>query len=179
MSYDVRFVNPETLDLLAVPLHFEGGTLLMDGNTEADLNITYNYSSVYGRFNFNIRDLYGKTGAETSDVLLKLVLALGTERYMGTMYQWAQVVKSPFNDDNDHKLPENNPEEWNRYIKVRDAKEYLEDPQHQEFLAELLEKDLIRDGGGYWKPTDGNAGYALSILLSWAQLHPQGVWEGN
>ena len=179
MSYDVRFVDPETSDLLAVPRHFEGGTLLMDGNTEADLNITYNYSSVYDRFNFNIRDLYGKTGAETSDVLLKLVLALGTERYMGTMYQWAHIFPSSFSTEHHNKTPENNPEEWNRYSKLREAKEYLEDPQHADFLAELLAKDLVRDGGGYWKPTDGNAGFALSILLSWAQLHPQGVWEGS
>lgn len=29
----------------------------------------------------------------------------------------------------------------------------------------------------YWAPTPGNAGYALSILLDWAQLHPQAVWQ--
>jgi len=29
----------------------------------------------------------------------------------------------------------------------------------------------------YWKPTNGNAGYALSILLKWAKEHPQGVWQ--
>ena len=28
----------------------------------------------------------------------------------------------------------------------------------------------------YWKPTPGNAGYALSILLKWARQHPNGVW---
>ena len=29
----------------------------------------------------------------------------------------------------------------------------------------------------YWSSTPGNAGYACSILLSWAQLHPTGRWR--
>jgi len=29
----------------------------------------------------------------------------------------------------------------------------------------------------YWKPTAGNAGRALSILLNWAKLHPNAVWK--
>lgn len=31
----------------------------------------------------------------------------------------------------------------------------------------------------YYAPTPGNAGYALSILLSWAEQHPDAVWEGD
>jgi hypothetical protein len=31
----------------------------------------------------------------------------------------------------------------------------------------------------YWAPTPGNAGYAASILLAWARLHPKGVWNVN
>jgi len=31
----------------------------------------------------------------------------------------------------------------------------------------------------YWAPTPGNAGYALSILLEWARLHPDAVWAGD
>jgi hypothetical protein len=34
----------------------------------------------------------------------------------------------------------------------------------------------IRDED-YWKKTPGNAGYALSILLVWAMLYPDGVWR--
>lgn len=29
----------------------------------------------------------------------------------------------------------------------------------------------------YWAPTKGNAGYILSLLLSWAQLHPGATWR--
>ena len=31
----------------------------------------------------------------------------------------------------------------------------------------------------YWAPTPGNAGYALSILLSWARMHPDAIWSGD
>lgn len=29
----------------------------------------------------------------------------------------------------------------------------------------------------YWNDTPGNAGYALNILLSWARIHPEGIWN--
>jgi len=29
----------------------------------------------------------------------------------------------------------------------------------------------------YWNSTPGNAGYALSILLAWAEQHPDGIFE--
>lgn len=29
----------------------------------------------------------------------------------------------------------------------------------------------------YYKPTKGNVGYVLGILLQWAMIHPDGVWE--
>jgi len=31
----------------------------------------------------------------------------------------------------------------------------------------------------YYAPTPGNAGYTLSILLFWAEQHPDAVWEGD
>jgi len=29
----------------------------------------------------------------------------------------------------------------------------------------------------YWASTPGNAGYALKIMLDWASLHPDAVWN--
>lgn len=29
----------------------------------------------------------------------------------------------------------------------------------------------------YWASTPGNCGYALSVLLGWARLYPDAVWE--
>lgn len=33
-----------------------------------------------------------------------------------------------------------------------------------------------RRDGDYWKATEGNAGYALSVLLAWARLHPSATF---
>lgn len=29
----------------------------------------------------------------------------------------------------------------------------------------------------YWAETEGNAGHALSVLLRWAEQHPQAIWR--
>lgn len=48
MSYDVRLVDPETKEVLVSKTHRqEGGTQVMGGTSECDLNITYNYGSLY------------------------------------------------------------------------------------------------------------------------------------
>lgn len=46
---------------------------------------------------------------------------------------------------------------------------------------ELMQEAVDRLGtdrdDDYWEPTEGNAGYAVSILLDWARQHPDAVWE--
>jgi hypothetical protein len=39
-------------------------------------------------------------------------------------------------------------------------------------LEDTINKLGIEQDTNYWKPTPGNAGYALSILLKWAKQHP-------
>lgn len=43
-------------------------------------------------------------------------------------------------------------------------------------LAEVVERLGVKQDDNYWTPTEGNAGFALSILLAWARLHPTGTW---
>ena len=62
----------------------EGGTYVLGGATEAQLNITWNYAFFYYHFldkEGGIRWLYGKTGAETVGRLEKAVEILGTRQY--------------------------------------------------------------------------------------------------
>ena len=40
----------------------------------------------------------------------------------------------------------------------------------------LLQDDVDPD---YWKPTEGNAKAALAGLLAFAQLRPDGIWNGD
>lgn len=48
---------------------------------------------------------------------------------------------------------------------------------------ECLENAIAKLGTArdedYWKPTAGNAGYVLSILLRWAKANPEAVWSGD
>ena len=98
-----------------VPRHEDGGTYALGGTTEADLNVTYNYSKHYYRvlgLPEGFRSLNNMTAAEALPYLEKGVAELGTER-----------------------------------------------------------------SSDYWEPTEGNAGYALSILLGWAKLYPKAVFH--
>jgi hypothetical protein len=126
MSYSIYLKDKKTGETVIVPRFSEGGTVRAEvidgklapgGQSEADMDITYNYWVFYhdtiskGK---NIRFIYGKTGAQVIPILEKAIAKLGTVR----------------------------------------------DPD-------------------YWKPTRGNAGHALSVLLGWARLHPDAVFEGD
>jgi hypothetical protein len=87
----------------------DGGTYVVGGSTEADLNVTYNYAR-----HFPFRDLHGQKARDTGELLLAAVQRLGTEC----------------------------------------------DPD-------------------YWAPTEGNTGHACSILLAWAEQHPDATWRVN
>jgi hypothetical protein len=122
MSHNISLACPCCERTLTMPESFEdGGTYQWGGTTECHLNVTYNYGKLYadvfpdeGLTNGRISWLYGKTGAETIEMLKNGVAILGTKR-----------------DDN------------------------------------------------YWNATAGNAGAALERLLSFAEAHPDGVWEGD
>jgi hypothetical protein len=46
-----------------------------------------------------------------------------------------------------------------------------------EILERVVEKLGTKRFEDYWAPTLGNAGYAASVLLSWARLYPDAVWK--
>lgn len=83
----------------------EGGTFVVGGTKECNLNITWNYSKV-----FYIRILDGKTAGDCIDWLEAIIKILGTEQ------------------------------------------------------------DL-----DYWKATNGNVGYTLSIILEWCKEFPEAI----
>ncbi len=73
MSYDIYLRDPVTRETIEFdsPHHLRGGTYRVGGNTEAHLNITYNYARHYGQMfgKGGIRNIYGMTGAESIPVL--------------------------------------------------------------------------------------------------------------
>ena len=112
MSYWVYLLDGN--ESVSVERHQEGGTYALGGVTEAELNVTYNYTKCYvaagGESPRAMLD--GKKASDTIPILRHLVGKLGTKR---------------------------------------DA--------------------------DYWAATPGNAGYAMSILLHWAEQHPDAVWS--
>ena len=84
MSYWVSLRDPVTGRILNMDrLHeMKGGTYILGGTIEAELNITYNYSARF-RSAFGdekgIRCLYGKTGAESIPLLNSAVAKLGDD----------------------------------------------------------------------------------------------------
>ena len=73
---------------LSVPRHTEGGTFVLGGTDEAELNVTYNYSARFREaWPEELRGhgaltqmLNGLTGADTIPLLEQAVAKLGTDR---------------------------------------------------------------------------------------------------
>ncbi len=80
MSYDIRLLDPVTKKPIQFdkPHQIRGGTYDPSGTTEAWLNVTYNYSSIFERLGpKGIRSIYGKTGAKSIPALTKAIGSLG------------------------------------------------------------------------------------------------------
>ena len=114
MSWWVHLVNKKDKTEVKIPLHQEGGTYMLGGNTRAELNITYNYSPFY--------------------------------------YQ---------------HLDEKEGLRWLNDKKAKDCLKKLE------YAVQALGIERSND---YWKPTAGNAGYALSIIAAWAVENPNAIF---
>jgi hypothetical protein len=82
MSYWV-YLTDERGDALPVDSFIDGGTYALGGTTRAELNVTYNYAKIYGPLGFSLRDLDGKTAAETIAQIANIVAQIGTERDSG------------------------------------------------------------------------------------------------
>jgi len=113
LGWDIRLVDKDG-NVVEVPSHTFGSTIVIGGSTSANATITYNYAQFY-------YEVFGKKGFMTLNGM-----------------------------------------------KAKDAIPLLE---------KAIEKLGTKRSESYWDPTPGNAGYALSILLSWAKLHPEATFE--
>ena len=118
MSYDITLNDPVTNDVIIFDNkhNIKGGTYCLGGTQEAWLNVTYNYGEIFRKVfgEMGIRNIYGKSGAESIPLLEKAM------------------------------------------AKLKD--------------------DVSED---YWEATEGNAKKFLYGLLAFAQLRPDGIWDGD
>ena len=189
MSYDIRLVNPVSANVIQLPFKhiMTGGTYAAEYDevtgeftplpiAEATLNITYNYSRYYKqatdgdeRFGTDggIRGIYGKTGAESIPMLKDMISRI--EEAYKSLGEWISTTRHRIK----YTLVETGAE-----ITLWDILHYnLKDDQ---FIKEKYD-ELVCEGdtGDYWEGTAANAIIPLKQLLIFAQLRPDGVWEGD
>lgn len=75
MSFDIRLEDEHGIAVM-VPPHEEGALVVVGGNFEADIQVTYNYSK-----HFKFKDLHGMKAADTIEKLRQAVSFLGTTRH--------------------------------------------------------------------------------------------------
>lgn len=75
MSYWISLNNPETGKPEKVDRFYEGGTQVVGGSTDAEINVTYNY----GKF-FPFSSLSGRKGKDCVNALESVIERLGTHQ---------------------------------------------------------------------------------------------------
>ena len=166
------------------------GTFKPIPTAEAHLGVTYNYSHYYYeateddvRFygykyddsediqNLGIRGIYGKTGAESIQMLKDMADRI-EERYRDDNGQWIDTERTEtrYIDENGNEV------EWCDYMcALFDDNDKLGKIRKEEY-TEVVNEGVNKD---YWKATAGNAIRPLRQLIAMAQLRPDGIWGGD
>lgn len=177
MSYDIHLKDPVTQETAEVPGHLMiGGTYRADYhpetktftpalNTEAWLNITYNYGRYYREvYERGIRTIYGMSGLDSLSVLEKMINYLeGKYKIKG---EWISTKrKKTICYDRNGKVIEDI-----AILLQNDTIEKTEEIEHEVFEG---------DTSDYWLPTAANAIRPLYQLMTLAKMRPDCIWEGD
>ena len=195
MSYDITLNDRVTGETLEVenPHFITGGTYAICGTNELWLNITYNYSHYYReatdgdpRFahdeitayysdgttgpvetKYGIRGIYGKSGAESIPMLKDMISRI-EKKYKDDNGEWINTTRKKcayFNVDG---------EEIDFYkviVGIESNTPYTE----KEYEIEVNEGP----NDDYWEATAANAIRPLYQLIAFAEMRPDGVWDGD
>lgn len=178
MSYDIYLKDPVTGATAEVSGHLmrggtykadyhpESGTFTPALNTEAHLNITYNYGGYYREFykDEGIRIIYGMSGVDSISVLEKMISFLEKKYRKKGKWITTKRCKTIYYDEN------------GKEIDVIDAimnKVIAERKEEIEF--EVSEGDT----SDYWLDTAANAMRPLHQLIALAKMCPDCIWDGD
>lgn len=178
MSYDIYLKDPVTGDTAEVPGHLmTGGTYKVDYhpetgiftpalNTEADLNITYNYSHYYYESykEKGIRTIYGMSGIESIPVLEKMISGIEKKYKKDGAWIVTKRTKTIYYGKNGAE------------IDICDVVfQGVECVSKEEVEFEVSEGDTA----DYWLATAANALKPLYQLIALARMRPDCIWDGD
>lgn len=202
MSYDIELINRKTKQplLLSQPQYIRGGTvkakldendnLVQTKETEASINITYNYSHYYveatrddrrffkqeanaeGNVTENsagIRGLYGKTAAESLPMLRDMIERIKKKYIDQETGEWSVTKRKKV-----HFYDENGVEYKDPINAIINSLPY----RKEEEIYEVSEGDT----SNYWEGTAANAIIPLMDMLYMAVEHlfdEEAVWDGD
>ena len=195
MSYDIYLKERASGEVIRLPVRhvMTGGIYQADYDpvtdtfspaaiNEAWLNITYNYGHYYyesvedderfygkknrsshGYHNFGIRGIYGKTGVQSISMLSDMASRIENRYKSDGEWITRKRVRTVYRDLNG--------EEIDPICVIRRKIQYTEEQIEYE-LNEGPNED-------YWTDTAANAIKPLYQLLAFAQLRPDGIWDGD
>lgn len=177
MSYDIYLKEPITGEVASVPGHLmlggtykadyhpETGTFTPAFNTEAHLNVIYNYGQYYRDvYEKGIRQIYGMSGVDSIPVLEYMISAI-TNKYKKSD-EWINTKRTKVicYDEKGNEL-EN--------ILV-----ILE--QQVSAKEEIIEYEVNEgDTSDYWLATAANVIKPLHQLIALAKMRPDCIWDGD
>ena len=146
--------------------HPETGTFTPALNTEAHLNITYNYGCYYYEVyeESGIRNIYGMMGVDSIPILEKMIATLTNKYQQNGNWICTRREKILFLNENGDRVEDP--------ISARCNKEKI---NTKKIIVDRYE-GVSTD---YWAPTAANAIKPLYQLLSLGKMRPDCIWDGD
>lgn len=177
MSYDIYLREHVTGEVANVPGHLmiggtykadyhpETGTFTPALNTEAHLNVTYNYGCYYREVYENgIREIYGMQGVDSISILENMISVISDRYKKDDTWISTKRTKTIYYDEEGNEV-----EGILVFLKQKiSAKE------------EIIEYEVNEgDTSDYWLATAANALKPLYQLLALAKMRPDCIWDGD
>lgn len=178
MSYDISLMDPVTNRVAEVPGHLmiggtyaadyhpETGTFTPALNTNAELNITYNYSHYYHETykDKGIRAIYGITGLDSIPMLEKIAENIKKRYIVDGEWVVSKRTKKVYYDKSGKSYSVDDV--------ICNNVDYV---RTEEIEYEISEGET----SNYWDSTAANALKPIYQLITLAKMRPDCIWDGD
>ena len=177
MSYDIHLKEPVSGEVASVPghlmiggtykadYHSETGTFTPALNTEANLNVTYNYGRYYKDvYEKGIRQIYGMSGVDSILVLEHMISEIMKKYKKDDVWINTKRTKIICYDEKGNELE-------NMLVFLKQQV-----PANEEIIEYEVDEG---DTSNYWLATAANAIRPLYQLIALAKMRPDCIWDGD